>query len=154
MISVLVDFLGSWIWVAFALALLGIEILMPSSFLLWPGLAALLVGIATLVLGLDNPSWPWQAQVLVFLVASLIIAWFGRDYVKRRKLDDGDKPTLNERGAQLMGQTATLLSAIENGQGRAKIGDTSWVVRGPNIAKGKTVRVTGYDGSVLIVEAA
>ena len=81
----LIDTLGPWSWVIFGLILLGIEILAPSTFLLWPGLSALVVGLITLVLGVDNTIWPWQAQLLVFLVLSLVIAYFGRQLVRSRK---------------------------------------------------------------------
>lgn len=152
MIADILSITGPWIWVIFGLILLGFEILLPSTFLLWPGLAALLVGAITLLLGLDNPVWPWQAQILVFLALSLIIAWMGRKYLKDRKLDTSDQPYLNERGAQLIGQTATLSAAIENGQGRARIGDTTWTVKGADAAEGSKVRVVAVDGSILNVE--
>lgn len=151
----LVDLLaitGSWTWIIFGLLILAIEILMPSTFLLWPGIAALLVGGVTLALGTNNPIWPWQAQVLVFLAGSLVIAWFGRNFLRERNLVDSERPNLNERGAQLVGKTATLSTAIENGQGRAKLGDTTWTVRGPDAKKGAKVRITASEGSVLQVE--
>lgn len=143
---------GSWIWIILGLLLLGIEILLPSTFLLWPGLAAVLVGVVTVIVGLDNPMWPWQAQVIVFLVSSLVIAWVGKEYLKQRKLEASDKPNLNERGRQLVGQTSTLSAPIKNGHGRAKFGDSSWTIRGPDLKAGTTVRVTDSEGSVLIVE--
>ncbi len=143
---------GSWTWVIFGLIILGIEILLPSTFLLWPGLAALVVGLITLILGTDNSIWPWQAQVLLFLAGSLLTAWLGRKYLKTRNLDSTDQPNLNERGAQLVGQTATVSTAIENGQGRARLGDTTWSVRGPDAEEGARVRVTAFDGTILQVE--
>ena len=81
----LINILGHWTWVVFALVLLGLEIVMPSTFLLWPGIAAMGVGIVTLVLGMDNPVWPWQAQVLLFLGLSLVVAFFGRKLLKDKK---------------------------------------------------------------------
>ena len=154
MFSQITAITGPWIWVIFGLILLGMEILLPSTFLLWPALAALLVGIVTLFTGLDHSYWPWQAQMLAFLVLSVIFAWVGRRYLVSRKLDESDTPLLNQRGAQLIGNTAKLTTAIENGFGRAKIGDTTWSVKGPDLEEGKIVRVTGSEGSVLEVEAA
>ena len=150
----LIDTLGPWSWVIFGLILLGIEILAPSTFLLWPGLSALVVGLITLVLGVDNTIWPWQAQLLVFLVLSLVIAYFGRQLVRSRKLEDTEQPNLNERGAQLVGRKDVLTSAIENGQGRAKLGDTTWTVRGSDIAEGEAVVVVAVEGNALTVKKA
>ena len=145
---------GSWTWVIFGLIILAVEILLPSTFLLWPGLAARVVGAVTLMAGPDNPIWPWQAQVLVFLAGSLVAAWLGRRYLKTRSLDQTDQPNLNERGTQLVGQTATVSTAIENGRGRARLGDTTWSVRGPDTKAGDKVRIVGSEGSVLLVEGA
>jgi len=152
MIMTIIDSLGPWVWIAFGLLILGIEILAPSTFLLWPGLAAMVVGAITLVLGTEAPIWPWQAQVVVFLALSLIIAWFGKKYVKSHDLERSDSPDLNDRGTQLIGQTAVLKEAISEGYGRAQIGDTTWRVKGEDAKAGARVKVTGSDGSLLLVE--
>ncbi len=48
----------------------------------------------------------------------------------------------------------TITQAIENGRGRAKVGDGEWPVRGPDVAEGTKVRVISADGGMLVVEAA
>ena len=154
MIVEIVDTLGPWSWVIFGLLLLGVEILIPSTFLLWPGLSALVVGIITLFLGTENSIWPWQMQLLVFLMLSLVIAYFGRQFVSKRNMELSEQPNLNERGVQLIGQQGTLTAAIQNGRGRVKLGDTTWSVKGPETAEGETVVVVGVDGSTLSVEKA
>jgi len=145
--------LGPWAWVAVGLFILGIEILLPSTILLWPGLAALVVGLITLILGTDASIWPWQAQVLVFLFLSVAIAVVGKRIMKNRNLNESDNPNLNERGAQLIGQTAVLATAISNGTGRVKMGDTTWRVRGDDAKAGSRVRIVDYDAGTLIVES-
>lgn len=150
----LINVLGPWTWVVFALVLLGLEIVMPSTFLLWPGIAAMGVGIVTLVLGIDNPVWPWQAQVLLFLGLSLVVAFFGRKLLKDKKWDKSEVEGLNERGSQLIGQMGVLTDPISNGQGRMKIGDTTWRVKGHDAKAGAKVRVIGADGGTLEVENA
>lgn len=154
MILELLDTLGPWAWVIFALLLLGIEILAPSTFFLWPGLSALVVGLITLVLGTDNSIWPWQAQLLVFLGLSLVIAYFGRQYVSKRNMEESEQPNLNDRGVQLVGKKAVLTTAIVNGQGRARIGDTTWSVSGPDLKAGQSVQIVDHEGNSLIVEKA
>jgi len=154
MIMTLIDSLGPWVWVAFGLLLLGIEILMPSTILLWPGIAGLLVGLITLILGTESDVWPWQAQIVSFLALSLVIAWFGKKYVKTHNLEDSDRPDLNDRGTQLIGQTAVLTEAIAEGYGRAKVGDSTWRVKGDDTKNGTRVKIVGADGSLLLVETA
>ncbi len=146
--------LGPWTWVAIGLFILGMEIIMPSTILLWPGLSALVVGLITLILGTDAAIWPWQAQVLVFLILSVIIAVVGKRIMKNRKYNESDNPMLNERGAQLIGQTAILSAPITNGMGRIKVGDTTWRVKGNDTKAGSKVKVVDYDAGTLIVETA
>lgn len=150
----LIDILGPWIWVVVGMVLLGIEILLPSTFLLWPGLAALVVGAITLFHGLGSPIWPWQAQLLVFLILSLVFAYFGKRVMRENEWDKSEVEDLNDRGAQLVGQTAVLADAISNGQGRVKIGDTTWRVKGDDAKAGTRVRVVSAEGGTLHVESA
>jgi len=152
MVATFLETLGPWAWVAFGLLLLGIEITMPSTILLWPGLSAIVVGAITLILGNENAIWPWQAQLFIFLILTLVIAFIGKRIVKSRNLEESDKPALNERGQQLIGKTAVLQDAISNGSGRIKIGDTTWRVTGEDAKVGSKVRVIGYDGGTLQVE--
>ncbi len=153
MMADFIALLGPWTWVVLGLVLLGIEIVLPSTFLLWPGIAAMIVGFVTLILGVDSSIWPWQAQVLVFLVLSLIVAYFGRKIWKDNHWDKSEVEGLNERGAQLIGQMGVLTDAIANGHGRVKIGDTTWRVRGEDAKAGSKVRVVSADAGTLDVES-
>lgn len=154
MVLSLLGTLGPWAWVAVGLFILAIEIMLPSTILLWPGLAALVVGFITLVLGVDASIWPWQAQVLVFLLLSVVLALVGKRIMKNRNMNMTDNPNLNERGAQLIGQTAVLSTPIANGTGRVKMGDTTWRVKGEDAKAGSKVKVVDYDAGTLIVESA
>ena len=141
--------LGAWNWVVLGLLLLGAEILAPGFFLIWIGIAAVIVGAVSLALW-DAAFWTWQAQVLVFLALALISAFAGRALMKRG--DVSDEPLLNRRGAQMIGEMTTLREAIVNGRGRVKIGDTTWSVSGPDLDAGTKVRVTGAADMKLTVE--
>src|SRR3546814_4961906 len=44
-------------------------------------------------------------------------------------------PLLNQRGGRLIGEVLTVTQAIEDGRGRAKVGDGEWPVRGPDAAE-------------------
>jgi membrane protein implicated in regulation of membrane protease activity len=61
-------------------------------------------------------------------------------------------PLMNRRGARLVGETALVVQAIEHGSGRVKLGDSEWIVHGPDVAAGERVRVTGSEGAILLVQ--
>lgn len=133
--------LGPWNWMVLGFALLVAEILIPGVFLLWIGIAALLIGAVSLVLW-DAAFWTWQAQVLSFLVLALLSAYAGKRFFNGRR-ENSDQPLLNRRGEQMIGRTATLSEPIREGRGRIQLGDTLWRVSGPDLPAGARVRVTG-----------
>lgn len=63
------------------------------------------------------------------------------------------RPTAEHRsGMRYIGEALTLQAPIKNGNGRVRLGNRDWVVRGPNLPAGSKVRVTGVDGTVLLVD--
>ena len=132
--------LGPWNWMVLGLVLLILEILAPGVFLLWIGIAALIVGAVTLALW-NAAFWTWQIQVVVFVILSLISAYAGKRIMDGRG-EVSDLPLLNQRGAQMVGRTATLSEPIREGRGRIQLGDTLWRVSGPDLPAGARVRVT------------
>ena len=66
----------------------------------------------------------------------------------------GDVPNLNRRSRALVGQVLTLDAPIVGGEGRVRIGDSSWRVIGPDLPLGRSVRVVRVEGATLVVEAA
>ncbi len=147
MIGPIVTELGPWNWMVLGLVLLVLEILVPGVFMLWIGIAALLIGALSLQLW-DAGFWTWQVQVVAFLVLSLVSAYVGTRIMRNRK-DDSDQPLLNRRGEQLIGRTATLAEPIREGRGRIQLGDTLWRVSGPDLPAGTRVRVTGASDTEL-----
>ena len=133
--------LGPWNWMVLGFILLVLEIAVPGVFLLWIGIAALIIGAASLALW-DAGFWIWQVQVVAFLALSLVSAYVGKQIVGRRQ-DQSDQPLLNRRGEQMIGRTATLVEPIREGRGRIQLGDTLWRVSGPDLPAGTRVRVTG-----------
>lgn len=142
--------LGPWTWMVLGFILLTLEILAPGVFLLWIGIAALIVGALSLQLW-EAAWWSWQVQVLVFLALSLIAAYAGNRIMRNRQ-SGGDEPLLNRRDAQLVGRTATLEEPILEGYGRIRIDDTIWKVTGPDAAPGTRVKVVAANGGELTVE--
>lgn len=146
--------LGAWSWIILGLILLGLEILAPGIFFLWLGAAALIVGAVSLIVwGYGAELWVWQVQVLGFLILSIVLAYVGRSWLKRTEAES-DEPLLNDRVAQLVGQTATLEKPITNGVGHVRLGDTLWRISGPDLPAGTKVRIRGGNSDRLDVEAA
>jgi membrane protein implicated in regulation of membrane protease activity len=152
MIERIVTELGPWNWMVLGCVLLALEIVVPGIFLLWIGLAGLVVGAASLLFW-DAAWWGWQIQVVVFLVLSVAFAYAG-SRVMRARNDDSDQPLLNRRSDQLIGKVTTLTEPIKDGRGRIRIGDTLWRVSGPDLPVGTQVRVkaAGATDLELVVE--
>ncbi len=152
MIERIVMELGPWNWMVLGLILLGAEILVPGIFLLWIGIAAIIVGTLSLMLW-DTAIWGWQLQSVLFVVLALASAMIGKRYVDRNQ-EESDEPLLNQRAAQLVGRTATLEEPVVNGHGRIRIGDTMWRVTGQDMVAGTQVRVVAAGSNELAIEAA
>ncbi|TIS25203.1 MAG: NfeD family protein, partial [Mesorhizobium sp.] len=69
--------LGPWNWMVLGFVLLVMEVIAPGIFMLWIGIAALLIGAVSLLIW-DAGFWTWQIQVLAFLALSLISAYVGK----------------------------------------------------------------------------
>jgi inner membrane protein len=141
--------LGSWNWVALGLVLLALEVAVPGVFLLWLGISAIVVGTITLMLN-GAGFWPWEVQVIVFLVLAIVLVFTGKRLMD--KGDETDQPLLNQRGAQLIGRTVTLDAPIVEGYGRIQIDGVQWRVSGTDMAIGTRVKVISHgDGGTLLV---
>jgi hypothetical protein len=140
---------SAWFWWGVALALFAAEAMLPGSFMLWLGFAAVGTALVDLVVPMSG-----AAQWMLFAVLSLVSVGAGWQYKKKHPKADSDQPLLNRRGAQLVGQVFVLESAIVDGRGRLKIGDAFWTAQGPDLPAGARVRVLAADAGSLRVEPA
>ena len=152
MILQLIKDAGPWAWWILGIALLVAEIAVPGNFLVWVGIAGLLTGVLSNLFW-ETSWWVWEVQWLTFAALSALSLWLGRRWLHRSRYQS-DEPTLNQRGASLVGRTADLIEPLHNGRGRVKIGDTIWIVTGPELPAGSKVKVVASEGSDLRVEAA
>jgi len=146
------DFLSEmdphWVWLSVGVLLVAAEIVAPGFFLIWIGAAAIVTGVLAWVLPLGIPL-----QLGIFAVLAIVALYGGRRWLKANPITTTD-PNLNQRGHRLIGEVLTVTQAIEDGRGRAKVGDGEWPVHGPDAAEGTKVRVVSADRGVLVVEAA
>ncbi len=138
-----------WHWWILALALIIAETLLPGTFFLWMGVSALVLGVLAWLI----PAMGWEMQLMLFAVLSLV-AIVGWRMWQRRHPDERDQPMLNRRGEQYIDRVFVLETAIENGFGKVRVGDSLWRVKGKDAAAGTKVRVTAADGIVLVVKRA
>jgi membrane protein implicated in regulation of membrane protease activity len=140
--------LSYWDWLGLGTLLLILEVFGTGGYLLWVGIAAASVGVLTFIFpGLD---WTWQFLLFgLFSVLSAVL-WWRR---QRDSLKTSDQPGLNQRGSELLGRQFSLHEPIIAGRGKIKAGDTLWLVIGPDLPAGTTVRVIGQEGVLLKVEA-
>src|SRR5262245_64508094 len=140
--------LGAWNWLILAVVLLTLETVIPGVHFLWFGLAAAVIGIVALGVGM---TWPWQ--VLAFVLLSVLVLFWVKRFV-RPDVAISDLPDLNVRGQQYVGRSLVVEQAIQNGRGKVRVGDTLWQAEGPDAPAGARVTVTGTRGTVLVVERA
>lgn len=138
-----------WHWWILALGLIIAETLLPGTFFLWMGVSAVVLGLLAWLV----PAMSWETQLMLFAILSLvsIVGW--RVWARRHP-DESDQPTLNRRGEQYVGRVFVLETAIENGFGKVRVGDTLWRVKGDDAPAGGRVKVVAVDGIILVVEAA
>ena len=140
--------MGGWLWFVVAAVFLLLELMSPGVFMLWLGLAAILIGIISLAMVLS-----WQAQLIAFAVLSIVCIPMWR-YFARKVERPVDRPFLNRRAEGYVGRVFTLEKPIVDGVGTIRIEDTVWRVSGPNLPAGSRVKVARADGADLAVEAA
>ena len=144
------DWLGDldahWVWLTLGLLLAALEMLVPGVYLIWLATAALITGVLAFAFDISVPL-----QVVDFVFLSLIAAFSAKRFLGEKPIESSD-PLMNRRGARMVGETALVVTAIEHGSGRVKVGDSEWIARGANVAAGERVRITGTDGSTLLVE--
>ncbi|WP_343033987.1 NfeD family protein [Aurantimonas aggregata] len=143
--------LSDYGWWILGLLLLMLETVLPGVYLLFFGIAALVVGMNVLLIG--GEWFGWQQQVLAYVVVSAVAVFLGRKWYGA-KSETPQSDTLNKRTQRLIGREAVLSDDIVNGRGRVGLEDSWWSVEGPDLPAGARVRVVGADGSVLRVEPA
>jgi len=143
----LFEHLQYWHWLLAGVLLLILEVFSPGVFFIWIGIAA---GLTGLLLWLA-PGISWEWQMLAFALFSVLAVAAGRYWFARRAIES-EQPLLNRRGEQYVGRIFTLTEPVVNGQGKVRVDDSTWKVRGADCPAGTNVRVVAVEGTVLLVE--
>ena len=110
-IQLITSSLTPWHWMTAGLLLCALELFAPTTIFLWPGIAAILTGLLTLLL----PALSWQSQVVMFAILAMATVFAGRQFYKRR---NSGRSSLNRRAENLIGKQITLTDSIEKRCGR------------------------------------
>jgi len=145
--------LAWWHWMVLGLGLGLAELVVPSFFIIWFGLGALLVGVAMLL----APGIVFSTQILLWTVASvaMTVLWFK---VLRK---DHDR-TRSGQADEVLGEIGVLVRAVEplgvswvQGEVRFQkpiLGSDVWpCLADEAIAAGERVKVLAVDGQLLRV---
>lgn len=145
--------LAWWHWMVLGLGLGLVELVVPSFFIIWFGLGALLVGVAMLML----PGMEFTTQVLLWTLASVLmtVLWF-------RVLRKDSRKTRSGQADEALGEIGVLVRAVEplgvaSARGEVRfqkpvMGSDVWpCLADEAIAAGERVRVLAVDGQILKV---
>lgn len=133
-----------WFWLTLGGLLLAAEMLGTSGYLLWSGIAAVLVGIVEWL-----APFSWTAQGSLFALLTLVCVYLWYRWMRHRERHQQPN-SLNQRGNQLIGTLLTLDAPLVNGIGHVRLGDSSWRAQADrDLPAGAQVVVTGVEGITL-----
>ena|SRR5579863_6788709 len=144
------NILAHYGWWIFALILILSELMAPGYFMLWIGIAAGVVGVLLLIL----PDLSFLTQTVAFVLLAIVSCYCYWRFVRPLTGGPSDKPLLNRRAEQFIGKRYVLDSAIVNGSGKVRVGDSPWLAEGPDLPAGAAVEVVAVEGTTLKVRAA
>ncbi|UCV08245.1 NfeD family protein [Dechloromonas denitrificans] len=141
-----------WHWVVGGIALILAELVIPSFFVVWFGLGALLVGLLALAFELSL-----TAQLATWTVASLAMVWLWFRVFKQ----SFQRTRIGTADGEVIGEIGLLVSAVapfERGKVRFQrpvLGAEEWVCLADTaIAAGERVKVIAVEGSFLKIGKA
>lgn len=141
------QFTPGWLWMIGGVLLLIAEIIAPGFFLIFIGAAAIATGLFTLLFNLGIVP-----ELALFAVYAILAVMAGRRFYANRVEATSDA-RLNDPARRLVGKVVTVVTAVDEHDGRVRVGDGEWSARGGPAAVGDRVRITGVDGNCLNVEA-
>lgn len=142
---------GMWLWGAIGLVLLAVEMATGTFYVLWFGVAALIMGIVTWLM----PNMGSATQLLLYAILSLGSLYIWRTHYKK---NDPDYRIGQAQGSEI-GTVGTIIepvSASKNGRiqfTQGVMGSREWVaVANEDIAVGVKASIVAVEGNALRVK--
>ncbi len=137
-------------WLVIGVLLLILEVVTGTTYILWPAVAALIVGFIVFVLPLG-----WEMQFFLFFILSAVLLVAGHKFVRPR-LQGGEPSDLNDRARSMVGMRVKAIADFETGTGRVQVGDTQWraSIDEGTAKEGQELRVVSVKGTTLQVVPA
>ena len=139
-------------WSVLGALLLLLELFVPGIYLIWFGIAGLIVGGITYVFELSL-----AVQIFCFAIASVISTVVGfRIYKKLLKTKKPEYPHLNDLASQYLGKNVELIADVVNGETKVKVADSVWIAScKEDLKAGDSARVVGVakNGVILIIQS-
>ena len=143
----------AWIvWLVLAAIFVGIEALTPGFFLLWFGIGALVASIMAM-LGIGSLG----AQLIVFLVVSIILLVTSRNLIDRFFHRDETENRLKTGIETMVGQVGTVVESSDGelNQAAVKVYGSVWTAFPAEgelpLKEGESVSIDRVDGNVIYV---
>jgi len=141
-----------WHWVVFGIALVVSEAFLTTFFILWFGVAAVIVGALLVLLPELTPTW--QIFIWSLLSVALAFAWF--KYLKPLAVDRTKAGLSLEALTGEIGQVLKVPTGENRGTLRFPaplLGNDEWLIMSQDeLAIGDRVSVSAVSGNALIVE--
>ena len=134
---------SSLVWLIGGLVLCVAETHAPGAFLIWIGIAGLIVGAVDYLHPLDLTP-----QMLLFTALVVGLVFVGRRVYGSR--DPGAKELPLSRAHAMVGNDYFLAEGIARGFGTIRVGDSVWRVTGEDCPAGAKVRVVAVEDSSLL----
>jgi len=137
-----------WIWLVFGIALTLLELVLPTFFILWFGIGAVLVSLISLA----APSLQLDMQVLLWVLMSSVTTALWLKLFRRKQ------PDVRWTAESVIGEVGLLTAGVSEFQkGRVRfqkpiLGNEEWTcVANSEIAAGERVRLTAIEGNTARV---
>ncbi len=136
-----------WLMIGFALLIL--EVLTGTMYMLWIAAAAMIVGVIMFIM----PVLDWQMQLVLFSVLTIVLMYVGHTHL-RPKMEGGEPSDLNDRARSMVGMRVKAVANFDTGRGRVQVGDTQWraSMKTGDVKAGDELKIVAVVGTTLEVE--
>ncbi|MCK3654396.1 hypothetical protein A4G19_01020 [Pasteurellaceae bacterium Macca] len=139
-------------WLIAGFILLILELVIPGVFVMWWGLAALIVSGITFFF----PDLSLSLQGVIFASFSVLFSLLWWQFQHNKDKREDQHAVLNQRDHAMLGTEGVVVELLPNGTARGKFGDTTWRVQSYSeemLSLNQRISVVAVEGITLVVKA-